>query len=841
MKRAGSNVMTLCAAILLLGALSAVGAAALENGGFGEVRDGKLAGWDVRTQDAEVRPERIRGKWYHFICDVKPGRFDKIHLHLSFQAGGIGSIWWDNFRSEKLAIVNPDFEEVNENGGLVGWRQDNAGETIFSETEKVKSGKRSLRMTRKGGIAPTRVWQVIEVQREAEYRFEFDVFLSDDFDGRPNIATLTYESDGKYYGSPMWIRTANWTEILTERAGASDWVALVDLAGGKGELVQETSIEPDRNAMLSASVKTEGLEGVFRMVVEDLAGGTILGETQETTADSKWHQVSVPFRSQGGRVRVRLVGEGKGRVKVDSAELGAPMMLPPVQEVSWSDAKDNFPLDGKIVCTVEGTDGEALEGALAILGRDLEKACTSLEHAPAGETGPIDIRVGPGLGVDGKGPESYVLGVGRDGIRIRAEKDVGVLRATATLVQLLRRYAGADRAEVVACEIRDWPDMPVRGGFYLNNFGWEDFARYKFNLAYLSTSYWLEWQEHPDQIARLAAWFKDARKYGIRILASTGVFQGYIVYTYLDPNLAEGKFVPAEKLTLSGEEAVALAHPLVLRTKLRGLVIAGADGGTVYEEGKDYAVERGTPVTYPFRSIKDPMPDAIRRIASGSIGDGATVVASYNYAEPTTKMEVCLSEPEATRFLAERMKESFAKFPEMRDFNVNLDEIAYFRMCGLCKASAKTNDELLCDWIGAMDEGAKAVQPEARLWSWDDMLCPHVDAGQIGIKDPAKLLPKDMVLMSWGYNADFPQREGWPAVKYWSEHDLATVVVPWDDPVNIRAWAQVVAEARRRGWPCMGMIDSHWHDRNDYREAAICSWRIPREGEESWVKVDFGD
>ena len=140
-----------------------------------------------------------------------------------------------------------------------------------------------------------------------------------------------------------------------------------------------------------------------------------------------------------------------------------------------------------------------------------------------------------------------------------------------------------------------------------------------------------------------------------------------------------------------------------------------------------------------------------------------------------------------------------------------------------------------------MDEAAKRVQPDAKLVTWDDMLCPHVDAAKIGIKDPAKLLPKDMLMMSWGYNADFPQHEGWPAVQYWSEHNLETIVVPWDNKINIRAWAQVVAEARRRGWPCSGMLASYWHNRHAFRESAICSWRIPRKGEDRWVKLIFGN
>ena len=817
--------------------LIAASAAALENGDFETVDKGKLAGWEVQEDNAAVTPERIRGKWYHFICDVKPGRFDKIHLYLSFQQHGVGSVWWDNFTSDNLKIVNPDFEQVDANGSLVGWRQDNAGKTIFSDTRKVAHGTRSLRMTRKGGIAPTRVWQIIEVEKDADYRFEFDCYLSDQFKGQPNVATLTYENDGKYYGSPMWIRTPSWTEILTERAGESDRIALFGLRGGSAELSQAVSLQAPGNAELAVSVKTKGLDGALRLVVEDSAGKT-LGQVEETAEDSKWHELKLPFKNETDDLRVRLIGEGRGQVRVDSATLGPPALVPPAQQIGWESADKNLVLGDEVAIRVAGASGGPLAGALEILRKDLAAVGVALEETDAPDA-QIRVNVAPAGAVEGKGLESYTLAVDPSGVEISAGSDAGALCAVTTLVQLLRSYARSGRAEIVACRITDWPDMPLRGAFWSPDFNWEQFARHKLNLMYLSTSYWLEWHAFPEEVPRVHQYFQDAEKFGVAILASTGVFQGHEVYQYHDPNLAEGKSVDGEKIVLTKETPVALRHALVLRTKLRGLTLTSADGSTVYKEGTDYAVTLGTPVSYPFQKIKDPEPDMIRRLPGGAIPDGAAVLASYNYGEPAGKMEICLSEPDATRIPAEALAASFREFPRLRLFNVNLDEIAYFRMCSLCKASDKSNDQLMCDWITAMDQAVKAAQPDARLVTWDDMLCPHVDARNIGIQDPASLLPKDMLLMSWGYNADFPQHHGWPAVRYWSSHHLETIVVPWDNKINIRAWAQVVAEARRRGWPCSGMLASYWHNRHAFRESAICSWRIPRKDEPRWIKLDF--
>ena len=52
----------------------------LANGDFEQIEGGASANWQVTAKNATVAPDRVRGKWYHFICDVKTGRFDKIHL-----------------------------------------------------------------------------------------------------------------------------------------------------------------------------------------------------------------------------------------------------------------------------------------------------------------------------------------------------------------------------------------------------------------------------------------------------------------------------------------------------------------------------------------------------------------------------------------------------------------------------------------------------------------------------------------------------------------------------------------------------------------------------------------
>ena len=834
------------AAVLLVPTLcmSAMAQAWLANGDFEEVQNDACVNWQVRSAGAAtVGPDRVRGKWYHFVCDVKTGRFDKIHLYLSL-ADGVGAAWWDNFTSDALAIVNPSFEDVDSDGRLLGWRQDNVGVTIFSDSERTTHGARSLRLAHDDPERPlSRIRQVIEVAKNTDYRFEFDLFLSDDCTARPNVATLTYESDGKYSGSPMWIRTASWSDIRTERAGHGEYVMAMQLDGGEAEISQLVAIPVDRNAEVSAEIKTKDLDGELRLIVEDVDSGEVLGESTVAQENAQWHPTMARFQSRGtAGVRLRLVGKGTGQVRLDHAAVveGAEL-VPPAQHVNWLPASENYKLPKTLRVYVEGAAGKIVEeGALAILAKDLALFDIELDRARNAAGSHLQIKIGDGLGVKDRGGESYSLVVSPLRMWATAQTPEGALYAIATLVQLLHRFPGQGPV-ALTCEISDWPDMPVRGAFWSHGFQYEQFARYKFNALYHSSSYWLDWIHEPQNAQQCQGPLDEAEKYGLEIYASMAVFQGNWAYRFHDPHLTEGKFVEGEKLTLRGTEPVPLRHALVIHTDRRGLTVKSEDGETVYEPEVDYRVVPGTPLSYPFTKLVDADPDAIARVEGGAIADGAAVIATYNYAEPSNKSELCMSEPDATRLIAEAVATTFERFPRLRYFNLNLDEIQYFNNCGLCRSDARSAERKLGDWIEAINAAMHAVQPEARLFTWDDMLSPHDRAYQMGFKDFRKAMPRDVIAFTWGYQPVTPQKTGWPTVKWWSEAGVNTVLIPWYDERNIRGWAQVFAEARRRGWPCLGMIDSFWHSRANYRETAICAWRVPREGERRYLALDFAD
>ena len=134
-----------------------------------------------------------------------------------------------------------------------------------------------------------------------------------------------------------------------------------------------------------------------------------------------------------------------------------------------------------------------------------------------------------------------------------------------------------------------------------------------------------------------------------------------------------------------------------------------------------------------------------------------------------------------------------------------------------------------------------AANPNCRLVSWAD----NFPGGSTRCLFPGllPLLPKDMVLVNWAYHGSVGTM-GLEAAQRYARHSLELVGCPWYDPTNIRQWAQVLHQARLRGWGGLGLRNygpppgtANMPMSYPETETAICGWRVPREGERRWVEV----
>ena len=275
------------------------------------------------------------------------------------------------------------------------------------------------------------------------------------------------------------------------------------------------------------------------------------------------------------------------------------------------------------------------------------------------------------------------------------------------------------------------------------------------------------------------------------------------------------------------------------------IALTSADGKTRYRPGTDYEVIDGD-MGYPYNQ-QDPRPFAVARTPGSSIPDGATVLASYDhvshYRKSMNRSDVhipyCPLEPETRRLMGDFMRDLVTDFPiSLINTAHCLEEFrpaaSHLETDSRVIASGKSPIELLAENVRFLDKAAKAGRTDARMLQWAGHVNEYARAA-------GPLLPRDAHVNIWGYDAAWPVIAGREAVAYWSELGLETSVMPWYNITNVRAWAQVVAEARANGYPCLGMIDSCWASGPDpsggVEETAIVSWKIPRQGDRRFVAL----
>jgi hypothetical protein len=301
-----------------------------------------------------------------------------------------------------------------------------------------------------------------------------------------------------------------------------------------------------------------------------------------------------------------------------------------------------------------------------------------------------------------------------------------------------------------------------------------------------------------------------------------------------NPNLAAGAWVKAEELTLRGTEPTSLAHKYVVRTRLTDVVLTSPDGNTRYRLGEDYQVLEGD-MAYPY-DIKDPKLFAVARLAGSAIPDGGTVLASYDHVVPPVHIAYVPLEPQVQELMGAFLKDLAREFPFpyintsscLHEFRPTAEQLA---ADSRVIKSGQQPIELLAEDVVRQDAAAKQGNPKVRILQW---------AGNVGdyVKAAGPHLPPDALINIWGYDANWPITYGREAVAYWTKLGHETSVMPWDNLRNVRGWAQVVAEARRQGTPCLGMIGSIWAQRaGGFKETAIVSWKVPQAGDERFVPL----
>ncbi len=820
------------AALLILLAQSGSFAAAVKNGDFEAPYSRTLAGWSTAGQ---VNVENVSGVWHRVTATFNSGKEKNVGFYFYTTQGSTGSVWIDNVSCPGAVLKNSGFEETGADGGLADWSQSDRQETIFPDTARASDGKQSVRITFKNEAIPLKqIGQKFAVKPNTDYALSFDLFIDDGFQG---------ESQGLVYDEPgnaciQLNYGATCASPFVEFRDRCDLQAVRLTNSGEGqptEISQVVDVTTGMNLSASVDFKADSAESVGKFTVYDGKSGAVLAEAV-TLANTEWQTIRLPFRSKSTKVRLRLSLGAKGSALADNVALSSPALTPPAQQVKWLPANQNFAVPSKLGVFVKGKRGKVIDGGLGVLKKDAGKLGIEVSESSSASA-PLRIVIGDKLAAKGKGPESYTLQINKKGITIRAAKEAGALYGLMSVLQLLQKQDG--KMVALACDIVDYPDMPMRGVLYGDV---EQAVRLKMNTYMVSTGLPASPSDRADLKKQVDYW----RSLNLEVIPYyITLFSGNNWFARQDLNMMVGVWVQDEKLTLRGADPTNLANHCVIRTKLTDVALKSADGATTYTLGKDYVVIDGEMVFAPDTSAAKPF--AVARTADSSIQDGAEVVASYDYlsqyrastgrADP--HVSYCQLEPKVRQTVDEYMT-GFAREYQPNYTNTSncLEEFgpneAQMATDSRIIKSGKKPIELLAEDVVATDTAMKLGYPKARTLQWAGHLNDYSRA-------VAPKLPKDAMINVWGYDASWPMMSGRESVEFWSKLGFVTSVMPWNNLRNVRGWAQVVAEARRKGYKCLGIIDSCWsgvpNTNGGVIETAIVSWRVPRKGEKNYVEL----
>ncbi len=722
------------------------------------------------------------------------------------------------------------------------------------------------------------LWQKLHVEPNTDYTITMDYRFTKDFNGtiRPAVG----------YNMQPWGLLAHagwqWTEfkelqMLRDRYGRS--CVSMTIKDGQASLTRELPVPPDENLHLSVEMSTsrtynhKPLETTTRLVCEDAQTGRVIAEDRFDWDGAPGHVASVAegqevegassvlscnFVSPSPKLRIRLISTGTGesaQVILGNLELASgPQLTPPVQQLDVKSPSANFRIGDTLSYHVAKGNAEAINGALWLTSQDLKKR--HIAFVAGGPEADVVIAIGT---FQAKGDEGYHLTVNPTGIRIDCASPRAAQYALMTLLQLI----GSDMQGPMAMgvDITDWPDMPIRGVvmescshfvprpanpvrltnvLYHDNprqtWSQSDFlqlVRWKFN-----TVFWRSTGLTEKLLEECRRFHIDSMKFISTISdpPDPSVFREH-------PEWIEGVYVSDEQVTLKGQEITYLQHPHVLRTKMTDIVVKDASKTVTYTEGSDYRVVGEFGKIAENRQIVDNKPFGIGRIEGTRIPDGATVLVSYDYIDdfgPKTMYhrQYCLSQPEAVAYVGEAVKRAAAD-GNVKYLHIRGDEVTHVNSDSRCKRRGLTASQLLLEHVNFLRDKAHEGNPNVQVCMWHDSLCPYAGGYQWGFTEQGPAPPRDILQLVWYYGPGIPSDAGWACVKYYQKYGVATIVVPWYNLPAIREWAQVVGQARARGWNCLGMMDTPWGHPGPYpnfRETAIVSWKIPRKGARQWVE-----
>jgi hypothetical protein len=880
--------MKLLIGVISLGLAIAVSGATVENGNFEKSQDGPPADWKILGSGVSVEPFVSAG-WNHAERIFNGGNYKTIRVCLGIQ-GSAGTVWFDNVHLGQssfspLKVANFSFEE-GAGTTLSGWGQDDAGVRTFRDTnlwtrfpgQGFGSGASARVSSADGKTA--RIWQDIPIAGRGETHVDYSLPIAGNL-GEPNTDyVISFDWRAKGPSSEVCFKAYGAKEDgqpgreLSNKTIASQFppeqfgrnVARLSLVTpgetGLSQRVALSSADWKRPLRVNAQVRVEQLSsGSVTLSVE--SGSQSHSVAEITRADGLWQELSVNFVPGATdpqiTIRVKATDGNHGPpalVYVDNITIGPAAIIPEPKHLKWLSLDKSFSIPENLKVEVKGKSGAVVASALRLFSESLKKQ-TGIITEPTTQLGADEAGVELTVASDKRTrrePESYSLQVSPKRVKIVSADERGALYGLMTLLELVQPAPGGGSI-ILAASIDDHPDFHFRGVHLFGSYDrayLDHLARLRFNSVVIPSNY----GNDPEKRRKLEEAFADCRALGIEAIPEVQSL-GWETAILVDPNVVEGTEVVGEKLTLVGDQPLALAHPNIIRTESTNIRIIDTTGARIFEEGRDYEVLPGD-MKFARADVHDGFssqaaPFRVRRTSGSQIPEGVPVLASYDYAAHVDlgNCPYCPNEPRVYQIMGTAISNIIHDL-HPKYLHIGHDEVLQMGTDSRCRKSGRSNAENFAKDVVTLYQIAKAQDPNIRVMMWGDMLDPYshgflanssypengkprqrdsIQMAKDSTVPAADLLPKDIIMDVWYFDPSDPPAAGLKALEFFGRKGFSTTCGPYADPVCARRWSVAAKHVRDAGMDCIGILNTPWGGEHwqSIEESAHTSWRVPRE------------
>jgi hypothetical protein len=279
----------------------------------------------------------------------------------------------------------------------------------------------------------------------------------------------------------------------------------------------------------------------------------------------------------------------------------------------------------------------------------------------------------------------------------------------------------------------------------------------------------------------------------------------------------------------------------VLRREGCPLRLAGPDGVTLYEEGRDVAAvadpRLGAGMSYAYHA-----PPAIRTLQGGRLKEGDRLLISYYHPAVTAWGQVtCCFNASETKEILKWQFAQVHRHVQPDAYLLSHDEVRVQGWDRSCRAAGATGGEMLAGNIRWCIATLRKEDPGKPIWVFNDLFDPchnarrepyHLVAGATGWWGSWEGLPPDVGILNWNGGDDAERRRG--SLRFFAERGHRQVLCGYYDVPHEKVGPNIVRwlrDAREVDAKVDGVMyctfGNNWQETETFIRAALTAASAP--------------